>query len=132
MSLDEVIIDVPTLVEACRLEAMESINLKIGRVGGLTTARLMRDVAGALGISCTIEDTWGGDVVTAAVSHLAASTPPETLVHASFMNDWVSDHIASHRPRSVGGRGRAPDGPGLGIEVDVAALGAPLVSVGSA
>ena len=130
MALDEVIVDVRALTEANALGAMESINLKLGRVGGLSAARVIRDLAGALGIRATIEDTWGGDVVTAAVSHLAASTAPEMLVHASFMNDWVTDHIAGHQPRSQHGRGRAPDAPGLGIEVDVDALGAPLLTIG--
>jgi L-alanine-DL-glutamate epimerase-like enolase superfamily enzyme len=131
MSLDEVIVDVPSLIEAAGLGAMESINLKIGRVGGLSRARVVRDLAGALGIRATIEDTWGGDVVTAAVSHLAASTAPDALVHASFMNDWVTDHVAGHEPRSQHGRGRAPAAPGLGIEVDVDALGPPLQVVGA-
>ena len=131
MSLDEVIVDVPSLAQASALGAMESINLKVGRVGGLSRARVIRDLADALGLRATIEDTWGGDVVTATVSHLAASTAPEALVHASFMNDWVSDHVAGRQPRSEHGRGRAPDAPGLGIEVDVEALGAPLQRVGA-
>ena len=130
LGLDEPIVDLASLAEACGLGAMESINLKIGRVGGLSAARTMRDAATAFGLRVTIEDTWGGDVVTAAVSHLAASTDPDVLVHASFMNDWVCDHVAGHLPRSAGGRGRAPDGAGLGIEVDVAALDTPLATIG--
>lgn len=129
-SLDEIVVDLVTLAEAACDGAIDAINLKIGRVGGLTTARAMRDAAAALGVRMTIEDSWGGDLVTAAVSHLAASTPPEALLHASFMNDWVSDHAAGYAPRSRDGRGAAPDAPGLGIEVDAAALGAPLVRVG--
>jgi L-alanine-DL-glutamate epimerase-like enolase superfamily enzyme len=131
MGLDEVIVDQATLADAAALGAMESINLKIGRVGGLSAARRMRDLATSLGVTMTIEDTWGGDVVTAAVSHLAHSVEPSVLLHASFMNDWVTDHVAGHQPRSVGGRGRAPAAPGLGIEVDVSALGAPLATVGA-
>jgi cis-L-3-hydroxyproline dehydratase len=130
LGLDESIVDLAALAEASGLQAMESINLKIGRVGGLSAARVMRDAAAAFGVTVTIEDTWGGDVVTAAVSHLAASTAPETLVHASFMNDWVCDHVAGHLPRSDGGRGHAPDGAGLGIEVDVEELGSPLITIG--
>ena len=79
----------------------------------------------------TIEDTWGGDLVTAAVAHLAASTREPHLFTVSFMNDWTNEHIAGYQPRSSGGRGSAPTGPGLGIEVDLAALGAPLLSAGS-
>jgi L-alanine-DL-glutamate epimerase-like enolase superfamily enzyme len=130
MSLDEVIIDLAALTQAAALHAMEAINLKIGRVGGLTAARAMRDAAVALGVQMTIEDSWGGDVVTAAVSHLAASTPSEALLSVSFMNDWVTDHIAGHEPHSTRGVGMAPDRPGLGIEVDVERLGPPLATIG--
>jgi L-alanine-DL-glutamate epimerase-like enolase superfamily enzyme len=127
MVLDEVITDAQALIRA--YGAMEAVNLKIGRVGGLTPAKLIRDLGVQLGLRFTIEDSWGGDLVTAAVSHLAASTPPDALLMASFMNDWTLEHIAGHRPRSANGRGSAPTGPGLGIEVFPEALGEPLFSV---
>jgi L-alanine-DL-glutamate epimerase-like enolase superfamily enzyme len=129
MVLDEVIVDLPTLVRAASLDAMDHINLKISRVGGLLPARLIRDAAVALGIRLTIEDSWGGDIVTAMVAQLAAGTPPEALFAVSYMNDWTMEHIAGYQPRSQRGIGPVPDGPGLGIEVDVAALGAPLFTV---
>jgi L-alanine-DL-glutamate epimerase-like enolase superfamily enzyme len=118
--LDEVITDVQTLIRA--QGACEAINLKIGRVGGLTKARLIRDLGQQLGLRFTIEDSWGGDLTTAAVAHLAATTKPGQLLMASFMNDWTLDHIAGYQPRSRRGRGQAPTGPGLGIEVDLEAL----------
>ena len=129
MVLDEVIVDLPTLVRAAGLDAMDQINLKISRVGGLLPARLMRDTAVSLGLRLMIEDSWGGDVVTAAVAHLAAGTPPASLFAVSYMNDWTLEHIAAYQPRSSHGIGPVPDGPGLGIEVDVASLGAPLFTV---
>jgi L-alanine-DL-glutamate epimerase-like enolase superfamily enzyme len=127
MVLDEVITDVAALLRA--RGAMEAVNLKLGRVGGLTAARALRDLGEALGLRLTIEDSWGGDLTTAAVSHLAASTRPDALLMASFMNDWTLDHVAGHEPRSRGGRGAAPAGPGLGVEVDEDALGPPLLTV---
>ncbi len=126
MILDEVITDVPAMLRA----SMEGVNLKLGRVGGLTRARLMRDLGVELGLRFTIEDSWGGDLTTAAVAHLAATTPPDALLMASFMNDWTLDHIAGYEPRSRGGRGSAPTGPGLGVEVDAEALGEPVFSTG--
>jgi cis-L-3-hydroxyproline dehydratase len=126
MVLDESIVDVQSLLRAWGANALEAFNLKISKVGGLSRARLMRDLAEELGLSVTIEDTWGGDLVTAAVSHLAASTAPEALFTVSFMNDWTNEHVAGHEPRSSGGYGSAPAAPGLGVEVDVAALGRPL------
>jgi L-alanine-DL-glutamate epimerase-like enolase superfamily enzyme len=131
MVLDEVITDPQTLIRAYNAKAMEAINLKISRVGGLTKAKFMRDLCEALGVRMTIEDTWGGDLTTAAVSHLATSTDPELLFAASYMNDWVLEHLAGYQPRSHNGRGSVSDVnlPGLGIAVDVASLGEPLFSV---
>jgi L-alanine-DL-glutamate epimerase-like enolase superfamily enzyme len=126
MVLDECIRDVQSLLRAYEAKALEAFNLKISKVGGLTKAKLMRDLAVELGLRVTIEDTWGGDLVTAAVAHVAASTPPDTLFTVSFMNDWTNEHIAGHQPRSQAGFGSAPTAPGLGIDVDVEALGAPL------
>jgi L-alanine-DL-glutamate epimerase-like enolase superfamily enzyme len=129
MVLDEVITDVPAFLRAFHAGGMEAINLKISRVGGLTRAREIRSLAEALGIRLTVEDTWGGDVVTAAVSHLAASVRPEALFTVSFMNDWTNEHVAGYQPRASVGVGAAPDRPGLGVEVDVEQLGEPLFSV---
>jgi L-alanine-DL-glutamate epimerase-like enolase superfamily enzyme len=126
MVLDEVITDVQSLLRAYQADGMEAINLKISKFGGLTQAKLIRDLADALGLRLTLEDSWGGDLTTAAVSHLAASTRPDVLFTVSFMNDWVNEHIAHYQPRSEHGMGAAPSGPGLGIEVDAEGLGEPL------
>lgn len=126
MVLDEVITDVPSLLRAAAAGGLEAFNLKISKVGGLTKARVLRDLAEALGLRVTIEDTWGGDLVTAAVSHLAASTSARALFTVSFMNDWVREHVCGYAPRSRGGVGAAPTAPGLGVGVDRALLGAPL------
>jgi L-alanine-DL-glutamate epimerase-like enolase superfamily enzyme len=129
MVLDESIRDVHTLMRAYEARAMEAFNLKISKVGGLTAAKLMRDLAERLGLRVTIEDAWGGDLVTAAVSHLAASTASNTLFTVSFMNDWTLEHVAGHQPRSSHGHGQAPTGPGLGVHVDVDLLGEPKLTV---
>ncbi len=126
MILDEVIVGPAALLRAVSARAMEGVNLKINRVGGLTPARLLRDLCVELGLSLTIEDSWGGDLTTAAVSHLAASTPGEQLLSTSFMNDWTNEHVAGHEPRARGGVGSAPLGSGLGVSVDDSMLGSRL------
>jgi L-alanine-DL-glutamate epimerase-like enolase superfamily enzyme len=131
MILDEVIDGVPAFLHAWRERAMDAVNLKISKVGGLTRARQVRELAEALGVSLTVEDTWGGDLVTAAVSHLAANVPVDLLFTVSFMNDWTNEHVAGYQPRSHDGTGAAPTQPGLGVDVDVAVLGDPLFSVGA-
>src|SRR6202042_1684266 len=93
---------------------MDAIHLKISRVGGLAVARAIRELAESLGLRLTIEDTWGGDLTTAVVAQLAASTSPEAFYAASFMNDWTLEHVAGYEPRSKDGWGSVPPGPGLG------------------
>jgi len=128
MVYDEVVHDVPTLLRAVREGGAGAFNLKVSKVGGLTKAKLMRDLAQELGIQVTIEDTWGGDIVSATSAHLAASTRPGALLTVSFMNDWTREHVAGYQPRSERGFGSAPSGHGLGIEVDAGMLGTPLFS----
>ncbi len=130
MVLDEVLPDVNTLIRAFNAGGMEGINLKLSRFSGLTGSRLVRDLIDHLGLRMTIEDTWGGDLVTAAVSHLAASTRKDLVITVSFMNDWVNEHVAHYQPRSVKGFGSAPSAPGLGVEVDLKSLGKPLFAWG--
>lgn len=107
-----------------------TINLKLGRVGGITPALTIRNAAQDLGLTFCIEDMWGGDVISAAVAHMAASAAPESLMHVSFFNDWTNEHVAGYQPRSRKGRGSAPTGPGLGVTVDRSLLGAPIAAFG--
>ena len=126
MVYDEIVTDLSTLLRAIREGGAGAVNLKVSRVGGLTKARLLRDVCDELGIQVTIEDTWGGDIVSATSAQLAASTRARSLLTVSFTNDWTHEHVAGYQPRSAGGFGSVPAGPGLGIDVDSSRLGKPL------
>ena len=127
--MDESVVNSAELYRAKYEAGAGSVNIKLGRVGGITGAVRMRGQAQDLGMTMCIEDVWGGDVTTAAVAHVAASTHPEALLHASFFNDWTKEHVAGYAPRSNRGRGKAPAGPGLGISVDGKALGPALFEV---
>jgi len=128
MVMDESIVNADDLYHAKYEVKAGSFNLKIGRVGGITAAVNMRNLAQNIGMTFCIEDMWGGDVISAAVAHMAASSLPENLLHASFFNDWTNEHVAGYQPRSQNGKGSAPAGAGLGITVDKALLGAPLAT----
>ena len=127
--LDEVIDDLKTVVRGYGDQAMDVINLKISKVGGLTKARQIRDLCVSLGIAMTIEDTWGGDIVTSAIAHLAHSTPPEHLFSATDFNSYVTVSIATGAPERRNGRLAASPQPGLGIELRRDVLGEPVFTV---
>jgi L-alanine-DL-glutamate epimerase-like enolase superfamily enzyme len=126
--LDEVVDSLAMVVEGVRDQAMDVINLKISKVGGLTKARQIRDLCVSLGIALTIEDTWGGDIITAAIAHLAHSTPPDYLFTATDFNSYVTVSNASGAPQRKDGRMSASTLPGLGVEPRWELLGKPVIS----
>lgn len=128
--LDEVVDSVGMLARAHADRAADVVNLKISKLGGLTRARQARDLCATLGIGMTLEDTWGGDIVTAAIAHLAHSCPPEMLFTATDFNSYVTVSVAPDAPRRVNGRLAAGTAPGLGVTPDPAVLGEPVLVVG--
>ena len=121
--LDESIDGLPILLRANSLQAMDVVNIKISKFGGLTKARQARDLCVALGIAMTIEDSWGGDIITAAISHLAHSTPTELLFSSTDFNSYVTVSIADDAPQRNNGRLASSTQPGLGINPIMKSLG---------
>ena len=102
---------------------MDAVNIKISKFGGLTRAKEARDLCVSLGIAMTIEDAWGGDIITAAIAHLAHSTPTELLFTATDFNSYVTVSTAEGAPQRQNGRMAASEAPGLGIEPKFDVLG---------
>jgi L-alanine-DL-glutamate epimerase-like enolase superfamily enzyme len=121
--LDENITGVDALLKGHADGAMDAINLKISKVGGLTKARLIRDLCVSLNIPMTIEDSWGGDIITAAIAHLAHSTPESLRFSATDFNSYVTVQNATGAPQRVNGHMLASDEAGLGITPNWDALG---------
>jgi L-alanine-DL-glutamate epimerase-like enolase superfamily enzyme len=108
---------------------MDVVNLKISKLGGLTKIRQARDLCVSMGIAMTLEDSWGGDIATAAIAHLAHSTPTEFLFTSTDFNSYVTVSTADGAPQRVNGRMAASKKPGLGIAPRMAVLGTPAVVV---
>ena len=77
----------------------------------------------------TIEDSWGGDITTAAISHLAHSTPTELLFTSTDFNSYVTVSTANGAPQRSNGRMAASLEPGLGIEPKMDVLGEPVLEI---
>jgi L-alanine-DL-glutamate epimerase-like enolase superfamily enzyme len=127
--LDEVIDSLGMLLRGHGDRAMDVVNLKISKFGGLTPLKQARDLCVALGVVMTVEDSWGGDIITAAIAHLAHSTPPEFLFTATDFNSYVTVSIAEGAPQRVNGRMSASTRPGLGIAPRMDVLGKPVLEV---
>ncbi|MDQ3068175.1 MAG: mandelate racemase/muconate lactonizing enzyme family protein [Acidobacteriota bacterium] len=127
--LDENIDSLEMLLRGHADRAMDVVNLKISKLGGLTKTKQARDLCVSIGIAMTLEDSWGGDVTTAAIAHLAHSTPEALRFTATDFNSYVTVSTADGAPQRVDGFMRASDEPGLGIRPRADALGARVVDI---
>jgi len=127
--LDENIDNLDMLLRGKADLAMDVVNLKISKLGGLTKTKQARDLCVSMGIAMTLEDSWGGDITTAAISHLAHSTPEEFRFTSTDFNSYVTVSTASGAPQRKNGYMTASSEPGLGIQPRLEALGQRVVDV---
>lgn len=113
--LDENVDGLEMLLRAKADLAMDVVNLKISKLGGLTKTKQVRDLCVSMGIAMTLEDSWGGDITTAAIAHLAHSTPEEFRFTSTDFNSYVTVSTATGAPQRDNGFMRASTTPGLGV-----------------
>ena len=128
--LDESIGSLQDLLAAHARHLLDAVTIKLARVGGLTKARRIRDVAVTLGMRITIEDTGGSDIDTAATTHLMLSTPEAARFHTVDFMNWVTISNAEGMPRTAEGQIWAPTQAGLGLRVRRELLGEPICQAG--
>jgi L-alanine-DL-glutamate epimerase-like enolase superfamily enzyme len=135
MMVDEGVKEPADLLAALRLGCADAINVKPSRVGGLTKAARIRDLALAAGIMILVDEPQGAELATAGMAQLAATVSPGSFI---AMGCFVGGHMPScyqapggqtAGPRYDGGQVIWPDGPGLGVDVDEDRLGAPVFEV---
>jgi L-alanine-DL-glutamate epimerase-like enolase superfamily enzyme len=127
--LDESIDGLDVLLRAKADLAMDVVNLKISKLGGLTKTRQARDLCVSMGIAMTLEDSWGGDITTAAISHLAHSTPEDYRFTSTDFNSYVTVSTATGAPQRQEGFLKASSAPGLGIRPRSDVIGPPILEV---
>jgi len=125
MKLDENAHDISSLLRGHAMGCMDAVALKLSKFGGLTASRRARDLCLSLGTRMCIEDTWGSDITTAALLHLAASTPARAVMNTCDLSGYVSPRLAPDGPVRSNGRIAPPEGPGLGVTPDPEVLGRP-------
>lgn len=121
--LDECLVDTRTLIRAWNDGVCDAINLKIGRVGGITPALEMRDLCVELGIPMHVQCAGGSDITQAAIVHIAQSTPANRLLWIWDIGDLLSFNTASKPIQQVNGKMRAHNLPGIGVEPIESVLG---------
>ena len=126
---DETAHDMETVLKAHDLDCMDAMALKLSKFGGISKARAVRDLCVHLGTRLCVECTWGSDIVTAAILHLAASTPAKTIMNTCDLSHYVYPRIAPDAPERKDGRIAPPEGSGLGVTPDMSVLGDPIAVI---
>ena len=126
--LDEIMDGVGPIVRGYNDDAMDAINLKIAKVGGLTQARAIRDLCAELGLSMIIEDSWGSEIATSAIAHLAHSTPPDAVLATTDFHNYNAVTTADGGPEVSDGVMAASPDNGLGVEPREDVLGDPVAT----
>lgn len=126
MILDECMDSITTLMRGYHDGAMDAVNLKINRIGGITKARQFRDLCTTLGIALTIEDAWGSEIATSAIAHLGHSTATGFHFQSSAFHEYSNKVVATGGPVLDDGYMRCSTLPGLGVTPIMDVLGDPV------
>lgn len=124
VSVDETLVTLQDAARIARDGLAEVFGIKLNRVGGLTKAARMRDIALAHGIDCFVMATGGSVLADAEALHLAATIPDDNRLGVWACQDMLTVDIAGGRgPRNIEGHLHLPEAPGLGVHPDIDALG---------
>ncbi|MEO1732222.1 MAG: enolase C-terminal domain-like protein [Pseudomonadota bacterium] len=127
VSVDESLVTLQDGVRIARDGLAEVFGIKLNRVGGLTKAARLRDIALAHGIDIFVMATGGSVLADTEALHLAATIPDHNLLGVWACQDMLTVDIAKGRgSRNIKGHLTLEPSPGLGVHPDEAALGMPV------
>lgn len=117
---DESLFTLQDALELIRLRAADVFSVYPGKHGGIRETRTIARLAEAAGIPCTIGSNLEREVATAAMAHLAVSTPnihcdrfPGDLIGPLYYVESLSDPPLTYHADRLS----APEGPGLGVQL---------------
>ncbi len=117
--LDENTESVADVIRAIALGVCDGFGLKLTRLGGLGAMATVRDICQARSMPHTCEDSWGGDVIAAAVLHIGATVDPRLLEAVWTAGSYIEGHYdPEHGIRVASGHFAVPQGSGLGVAPD--------------
>ncbi|MGI9421045.1 MAG: mandelate racemase/muconate lactonizing enzyme family protein [Geminicoccaceae bacterium] len=127
ISVDESLVTLQDAARIAREGLAEVLGLKLNRVGGLTKARRIRDIALAHGIQMYVMATGGSVLADTEAAHMAQSVPSEFRLGTWACQDMLTVDVAPGRgARNINGKLTVDDRPGLGFAPDEPSLGAPV------
>ena len=116
VSVDECLVTLQDATRVARDGIAEVFGIKLNRVGGLTKASRIRDIALAHGIDIFVMATGGSVLADTEALHLAATIPDANMLGVWACQDMITAEIADGAgPRATKGHLHLPEQPGLGV-----------------
>jgi len=127
ISVDESLVTLQDAVRIVTHGIADAFGLKLNRVGGLTKARRIRDIALAHGIQMYVMATGGSVLADTEAAHMAQSVPREFRLGTWACQDMLTVDVAPGRgARNEYGKLTVGEAPGLGFAPDEERLGEPV------
>ena len=127
ISVDESLVTLQDATRIARDGLADVFGIKLNRVGGLTKARRMRDVAIEHGIQMFVMATGGSVIADLEAAHFAQSIPEAFIQACWSCQDMLTLDIApGSGVRCVDGFITVDDSPGHGVTPDEGILGDPV------
>lgn len=121
IAADEAVTDADAVVDLLLARACDVLVVKPARVGGPRQAHRIAEAAREAGVGVTISTLYETGVGLAAALHVAATVHGDGA-HGLGTGSLLEDDLVGGGLPVRGGRMALPDGPGLGIRLDEAAM----------
>ena len=117
--MDENSVDLNTVVTAAGTGLVDGFGMKVTRLGGLQPMTAFRDICEARNLPHTCDDSWGGDIIAAACTHIGATVNPKLLEGVWLAQPYVEgNYDAVNGIQIESGHINLPSGSGLGVVPD--------------
>lgn len=127
--MDENAVDLPTVINAVGTGLVDGFGMKVTRIGGLKPFSVVRDICEARSLHHTCDDSWGGDIIAAACTHMGATVQPRLLEGVWLAQPYIEGNYDPENGIKIkAGHIALPTGSGLGVIPDETQFGTPIAS----
>lgn len=90
--LDESADSLNTVLRAIAANICDGFGLKVTRIGGLDAMASVRNICEVYSMPHTCDDSWGGDIIAAACTHIGATVRPRLLEGVWLAQPYIDTH----------------------------------------
>jgi L-alanine-DL-glutamate epimerase-like enolase superfamily enzyme len=127
--MDENSTSLNTVISVVGRGIVDGFGMKITRIGGLQPMKTFRDICESANLPHTCDDSWGGDIIAAACTQVAATVKENLLEGVWLAAPYIEGHYDEKNGVQINkGHISVSQKPGLGIEIDEKKFSAPIFS----